>query len=164
MSCIMKILLLSMILSIMFIMFKHPVSMMMIIMIQTLLVCLTCGLMMNLWWFSYMLFMVMVGALLVLFMYMTNVASNEKFKKKIKFYYIFLASIMILFTSENYNSMSNCSKWLNFNEMDMKIILMKFYNYPSNSILVLMMIYLLITMIMSVKITDLSKGALRQKY
>nr|APX40431.1 NADH dehydrogenase subunit 6 [Cassida viridis] len=155
------------ILSIMFMIFYHPISMMMIILLQTIFVCCLCGTMTNLWWFSYMLFMVMAGGLLVLFMYMTNVASNEKFKNLKMNYIMILLTIMSMFlmiNKDNFFNSIKISNWFNINESSVKIIIMKYYNYPSNMILFLMMVYLLITMIMSVKITDLSKGALRKKY
>nr|APX39714.1 NADH dehydrogenase subunit 6 [Cassida rubiginosa] len=159
-------LMLSMLMSIMFMIFKHPVSMMTMILVQTILICCLCGMMTNTWWFSYMLFMVMIGGLLVLFMYMTNVASNEKFKNMKTKHIILMMFMMIfiMFNMENFNFYIKVSDWLNMNEYSLNIIIMKYYNYPSNMILFLMMIYLLITMIMTVKITDLTKGALRQKY
>nr|APX39458.1 NADH dehydrogenase subunit 6 [Cassida denticollis] len=156
----------SMMMSIMFMIFKHPVSMMMMILAQTILVCCLCGLMTNIWWFSYMLFMVMIGGLLVLFMYMTNVASNEKFKNmKIKYMIVpTLVMIFALLKTENFSNFIKISDWMNLNDESFNIIIMKYYNYPSNMILFIMMIYLLMTMIMTVKITDMTKGALRQKY
>nr|AYP72682.1 NADH dehydrogenase subunit 6 [Cassida sp. EMHAU-15090501] len=167
MPCILMMMTMSMIISMMFMIFKHPVSMMIMIMMQTMLVCMMCGLLSNLWWFSYLLFMVMIGGLLVLFMYMTNVASNEKFNtKKMNYFFYLMIICMIFFTimENDLTPLMNTSSWFNFSKINMKYIIMKYYNYPSNNILFMMMIYLLITMIMSVKITDLSKGALRQKY
>nr|APX39241.1 NADH dehydrogenase subunit 6 [Hypocassida subferruginea] len=155
----------SMIVSVSFMIMKHPVSMMILILTQTIMVCCLCGMMSNLWWFSYMLFMVMIGGLLVLFMYMTNVASNEKFKTKKMMIFLTPAIVMIMMimNKETFLNHSQISNWTNIIELSTKTILMKYYNYPSNMILFLMMIFLLVTMIMTVKVTDLSKGALRQK-
>lgn len=152
--------------SIIFIIFKHPVSIITIILVQTILICCLCGIITNTWWFSYILFIVIIGGLLVLFIYITNVASNEKFKN-IKTKHIILILfiiIFIIFKIENFHYYIKVSDWLNINEYSLNIIIIKYYNYPSNIILFLVIIYLLITIIITVKITDLTKGALRQKY
>nr|QUB07017.1 NADH dehydrogenase subunit 6 [Cassidinae sp. N35] len=168
MPCMLTLLIMNLTLSIMFMMFKHPVSLMMIILLQTILICLMCGLMANLWWFSYMLFMVMIGGLLILFMYMTNVASNEKFKSsKIKntlFKIIIMSTMIFYLLKDNFYSYIQTSKWSNFNNLSTEMIIMKYYSYPSNMILFTIMIFLLMTMIMTVKVTEMKKGALRQKF
>nr|ALO76433.1 NADH deshydrogenase subunit 6 [Laccoptera ruginosa] len=155
-------------LSFMFFMFKHPISLMMIILLQTFSTCMLCGMMINLWWFSYMLFMVMIGGILVLFMYMTNVASNEKFEsKKIKNLLMKMTlctAIILYLLKDNFYFYTQTHNWINLNKNCMEIIIMKYYNYPSNMIMFLMMIFLLLTMIMTVKVTDTKSGALRQKF
>nr|YP_010285485.1 NADH dehydrogenase subunit 6 [Basiprionota bisignata]UKS07054.1 NADH dehydrogenase subunit 6 [Basiprionota bisignata] len=157
----------SMMLSIIFMFMKHPISMMITILLQTLAMAILCGLMSNLFWFSYIIFLVMIGGMLIIFLYMTNVASNEKFNM----YKPIMVSLMICsmllmmmsmlmdkFYSYYLTFLSN-----NMNNKMMEIIIMKYYNAPFNYMLLLMMTYLLITMIMTVKISNIKEGALRQK-
>nr|QUB07030.1 NADH dehydrogenase subunit 6 [Glyphocassis sp. N62] len=169
MPCIIFIMILNLTLSFMFMIPNHPIYMMIIILLQTIMICLLCGMMINIWWFSYMTFMVMVGGLLILFMYMTNTASNEKFKsKKIKNFIIKMMLLMLFMSmmmKDKLYAYLTTSNWMNLiNNTEMEILIMKYYNYPSNTLLFMMMIYLLMTLIMTVKMTDISKGALRQKF
>nr|ATL63087.1 NADH dehydrogenase subunit 6 [Cassida circumdata] len=161
----MMLLMMNLSLSLMFLMPNHPVMMMMIIIIQAMLICLMCGLLTNMWWFSYLTFMVMVGGMLILFMYMTNTASNEKFKtSKIKKMLIKILISLLMLTLMFKDINEYTSNWLNINNKEMSLVIMKYYNYPSNSILFMVMIFLLVTLIMTVKVTEIYKGALRQKF
>nr|YP_010352242.1 NADH dehydrogenase subunit 6 [Reticulitermes dabieshanensis]UOL50336.1 NADH dehydrogenase subunit 6 [Reticulitermes dabieshanensis] len=58
---------------------KHPLAMGMMLLLQTMMTCMISGTMYKSFWFSYILFMIMIGGMLVLFMYMTSLASNEMF-------------------------------------------------------------------------------------
>nr|YP_009630364.1 NADH dehydrogenase subunit 6 [Callispa bowringii]QBP33867.1 NADH dehydrogenase subunit 6 [Callispa bowringii] len=151
--------------SLMFLLSSHPVTMSILILIQALITSLITGFFFMNFWFSYIIFLVMIGGLLVLFMYMTNVASNEKFSMSKKMIFISMMMIIMyisMLITDNYFIMSQLNFTLNSNMYLMTIS--KFFNYPMNFIMIMMMIYLLITMIMSVKITDLTKGPLRQKH
>lgn len=103
-----------------------------------------------------------------MFLYITNVASNEKFKpSKLIFLTTIIPIIFIInyYNIDNFFYYSKISIWYNFlTNKNLELILVKYYTYPLNITLLIIMIYLLITIIMSVKITNLKKGALRQKY
>nr|AFU50187.1 NADH dehydrogenase subunit 6 [Prioninae sp. MJTNT-2012] len=153
-----------------FLFMKHPLSFGLILLLQTILVALSTGMMNYNYWFSYMLFLIMVGGMLVLFIYMTSIASNEKFKFSSKIMMMTLgmlitsASLMIVdkfflntnmfmqdLIPQNMNSSNNFS-------------MTKFFNWPSSMNLIMIMVYLLITLIMVVKITNIKYGPLRQKF
>nr|ALO77525.1 NADH deshydrogenase subunit 6 [Scydmaeninae sp. 840139] len=148
--------------SMMFMFLNHPLSMGIILMIQTFLVCLITGMMISNFWLSYILFLIMVGGMLILFMYMTSIASNEKFKFSNKiFLYLMISIMMLIFfmLKDNFflilmNSYQ-MKMFLNFN-------LSKFFNYPYNFMLMLLIIYLFITLIATVKIINMKMGPLRQ--
>jgi NADH-ubiquinone oxidoreductase chain 6 len=59
---------------------NHPVSMSIILLFYTRVVGLITGLMGGSYWFSYILVLVFLGGVLVLFLYMTSLAANEKFE------------------------------------------------------------------------------------
>nr|ASN65897.1 NADH dehydrogenase subunit 6 [Omus cazieri] len=168
-------LLINMLASFTFLFMNHPLSMGFILLIQTILIALMSGMMTYSFWFSYMLFLIMLGGMLVLFLYMTSLASNEMFQfsmKLVYFYIIFtlLMMLMLILTDNMY--MSLLLKNYNYIEIFNNIMLMKnenlitlnkIYNIPNNMITILLINYLFITLIAVVKITNINQGPLRQK-
>uniref|UniRef100_UPI003001692A NADH dehydrogenase subunit 6 n=1 Tax=Tachina sobria TaxID=3118448 RepID=UPI003001692A len=153
---------------------KHPLAMGLILLIQTTLISLTLGLMSKTFWFSYILFLVFIGGMLVLFIYVTSLASNEMFSFSIKLMMISMLIIFIMMTSMYFldktmlmqyknlemNSIYNMNSYI----MENSLSLNKLYNYPTNILTILLMNYLLITLIAVVKITKLFKGPLRPMF
>nr|QVM79111.1 NADH dehydrogenase subunit 6 [Oxypeltus quadrispinosus] len=157
--------------STMFMFMGHPLSFGLILLIQTILISLFSGMLNFYYWFSYILFLVMVGGMLVLFIYMTSVASNEKFKFSsiltILMILMFLISLIMMWNLDTLmNNMFIKPMMIYSQEMPLTINLSmnKFLNWPSNMSLYTIMIYLLITLIMTVKITKIEYGPLRQKF
>nr|QWL15076.1 NADH dehydrogenase subunit 6 [Epuraea sp.] len=157
-------------LSFIFIFLNHPLSLGMILLIQTIIVSLISGKLSYNYWFSYILFLVMIGGLLILFIYMTSITSNKKFKFSFKlFSLIIYLSIMTLFIlSINQFIFNNFSI-----NMDMTNFIMnksnsyssiKFFNNPNYMIMIMIFNYLLITLIAVTKISKTEKGPLRQKF
>nr|YP_010693188.1 NADH dehydrogenase subunit 6 [Zeugodacus rubellus]QVL29327.1 NADH dehydrogenase subunit 6 [Ceratitis ditissima]WCB98434.1 NADH dehydrogenase subunit 6 [Zeugodacus rubellus] len=158
--------------SFIFIQMNHPLAMGLILLIQTIQICLLTGLMVKSFWFSYILFLIFLGGMLVLFIYVTSLASNEMFSLSMKLtfisFFIFLLSfIFILFmdkTSTSFfiqnNEMQSLFYFNMFTEEN-SMSLQKLYNYPTNLLTILLMNYLLITLIAVVKITKLFYGPLR---
>lgn len=58
---------------------SHPVALGLVLILHTLLISGVTGLVAGNFWFSYVLFLVFLGGVLVLFIYITSLASNEKF-------------------------------------------------------------------------------------
>nr|YP_010627192.1 NADH dehydrogenase subunit 6 [Eristalinus euzonus]WBK26909.1 NADH dehydrogenase subunit 6 [Eristalinus euzonus] len=163
---------LTLIFSFIFLQMNHPLSMGLMLLIQTVMVSCLTGLMTKSFWFSYILFLIMVGGMLVLFIYMTSLASNEMFALSMKMTIISIMSLMLLmfmiffmdkmlmtFNSLNneMNMISNMNSYISENSLN----LIKLYNYPTNMITILLINYLLITMIASIKITKLFYGPIR---
>uniref|UniRef100_A0AB39A6S4 NADH-ubiquinone oxidoreductase chain 6 n=1 Tax=Harnischia turgidula TaxID=3231396 RepID=A0AB39A6S4_9DIPT len=156
---------------------NHPLSMGIMLMIQTLLIALFTGTLTKSFWFSYSLFLIFLGGMLILFMYMTSIASNEMFKFSVNmkmmsmmffilfscFFFIFIFDFKMLF----FNKIFNID---NANLMEMKnlftensLTLNKLYNFPMNIITILLINYLFLTLIATVKITNIFEGPLRPK-
>nr|UOU85328.1 NADH dehydrogenase subunit 6 [Cordilura albipes] len=148
----------------------HPLAMGLTLLIQTILICLMSGLMTKTFWFSYILFLVFLGGMLVLFIYVTSLASNEMFSFSLKLMFIsFTMFLMILFfLNKNWLNLSNMETQsisnINSYLMENSLPLNKLYNYPTNLLTILLMNYLLITLIATVKITNLFKGPLRPMF
>nr|YP_010894843.1 NADH dehydrogenase subunit 6 [Amiota nagatai]WJW73356.1 NADH dehydrogenase subunit 6 [Amiota nagatai] len=158
--------------SIIFINMIHPLSMGLMLLIQTLLICLLTGLMTKNFWYSYILFLIFMGGLLVLFIYVTSLASNEMFNLSLKLTLLSMIILFILLLMSLIIDKPTFMFFLNNNEMETinndysyflenSLSLNKLYNYPTNFITILLMNYLLITLIVIVKITKLFKGPLR---
>lgn len=120
-------------------------------------------------WFSYILFLIIIGGILILFIYITRVASNEKFKFSYK---LIITIIIILLLILSLNMIDSYFNYLNLNIYDLiiqnqpklfKLSIIKFINWPNNLIIFIIIIYLLITLIAVVKITKIQYGPLRQK-
>nr|QRV62599.1 NADH dehydrogenase subunit 6 [Nebrioporus millingeni] len=167
--------LMNLMMTIMFLFMNHPMSMGMTLMIQTIIISLISGFYSYSFWFSYILFLIMIGGMMVLFMYMTSLASNEKFKfsKKMIMMILFLLMIMMLlnmsdmsiinFNIKNSNSMEIMNKLMMFKNENMNS-LNSMYNNPNFMITIMLINYLLITLIAVVKITKSKMGPLRQKF
>nr|ADP22139.1 NADH dehydrogenase subunit 6 [Anastrepha ludens]ADP22141.1 NADH dehydrogenase subunit 6 [Anastrepha ludens]ADP22145.1 NADH dehydrogenase subunit 6 [Anastrepha ludens]ADP22153.1 NADH dehydrogenase subunit 6 [Anastrepha ludens]ADP22155.1 NADH dehydrogenase subunit 6 [Anastrepha ludens] len=158
--------------SLIFIQMNHPLAMGLMLLIQTLQICLLTGLMTKSFWFSYVLFLIFLGGVLVLFIYVTSLASNEMFSLSMKTAFSFMLIFILLMNISWFMDKSYISSFIQNNEMQTMINLNTFteenslnlhklYNYPTNLITVLLMNYLLITLIAVVKITKLFHGPLR---
>nr|QZQ53009.1 NADH dehydrogenase subunit 6 [Metoecus cf. javanus JL-2021a] len=154
-------------LSIMFLTMKHPLSMGVTLLVQTILISLLTGSLNFNFWYSYILFLIMVGGMLVLFTYMTSVASNEKFKMNYNSLLFLMALMTTLPLLLYYFTILFKTKFNNelYSQMNiqpiMNTFLNKYFNYPSNILLYFVIIYLLISLIAIVKISNLTQGPLR---
>nr|AML26518.1 NADH dehydrogenase subunit 6 [Staphylinidae sp. BMNH 1274674] len=162
------LLMLNCMMALIFIMMNHPMTLGVILLIQTIMISMITGQLTMNFWFSYILFLIMIGGMLVIFIYMTSIASNESFNFSNTLFFImlilFIFFIMSISLFDNFYifMISNLSETLfiknnNFN-------LMKYFNYPPMIMILMMMIYLFITLIAIVKITLIEYGPLRQKF
>nr|QNE85800.1 NADH dehydrogenase subunit 6 [Tipula flavolineata] len=164
----------SLIISFLFTQMKHPLSMGFILLIQTFIICLTMGSFMKTFWFSYILFLIFVGGMLVLFIYMTSLASNEMFNFSMKNFlitsmiFMFFSMLLLIFNDLPSLNPSNLNAEMTsiMNQMNLikenSLNLNKLYNFPTNMLTLLLINYLFLTLIIIVKITNNFYGPLRQ--
>nr|YP_010946307.1 NADH dehydrogenase subunit 6 [Allacta bimaculata]WGO57025.1 NADH dehydrogenase subunit 6 [Allacta bimaculata] len=150
--------------SMIFTQINHPMAMGLLLLLQTTMTSMLTGLMYNSFWFSYILFLMFMGGMLVLFIYLTSIASNEMFymSKKIIIMVIMMMIffMMIKYNKLNMNNQETVSSML-INNLSTKS-LMKLYNSPTNMLMLMLVMYMFITLIMVVKITNIYKGPLRK--
>nr|AQP27768.1 NADH dehydrogenase subunit 6 [Microcerotermes sp. B TB-2017] len=148
--------------SLMFTQMKHPLAMGMMLLIQTTMVCLISGTMYNSFWFSYILFMIMIGGMLVLFMYMTSLASNEMFSPSNK---MLTATLMImpalLYTMPTVTNNKEMRPHDTMMENEIMTTTTVMYNQMMGMMTTLLVLYMLLTLIVVVNIINVSKGPLR---
>ena len=140
------------------------------------MIALLSGILRFNFWFSYSLFLIFIGGILILFIYITSLASNETFKislnKKVLILIIYLFILLLILSYildlkslilntiknfENYSLIISKSILITNN----RILLNKIFNFPTNLISILIINYLFLTLIATVKITNIFKGPLR---
>nr|WNL54254.1 NADH dehydrogenase subunit 6 [Microcerotermes pauliani] len=148
--------------SLMFTQMKHPLAMGLMLLIQTTMVCLISGTMYKSFWFSYILFMIMIGGMLVLFMYMTSLASNEMFSPSNKMMVITLTSLPVLmYVMPTVTNNKEMSPHDTMTENEIMTTTTVMYNQMMGTMTTLLVLYMLLTLIVVVNIINVSKGPLR---
>lgn len=152
---------------------KHPLRIGILLLIQTFIIAILTGLITKTFWFSYILFLIFIGGILILFIYVSSLASNEtfKFSQNLLIFIILILLILliliIIYDKINFNIILNNLEIKQFKiflfNNENTINLNKLYNYPSNLITIILINYLFLTLIAAVKITNIFKGPLRQK-
>nr|YP_009350335.1 NADH dehydrogenase subunit 6 [Microcerotermes crassus]AQP26833.1 NADH dehydrogenase subunit 6 [Microcerotermes crassus]AQP27050.1 NADH dehydrogenase subunit 6 [Microcerotermes crassus] len=153
---------LSMMTSLMFTQMKHPLAMGLMLLIQTTMVCLISGTMYKSFWFSYILFMIMIGGMLVLFMYMTSLASNEMFSPSNKMLMATLLTLpaLLYMMPTVTNNKEMCSHDM-MAETETLTTTTVMYNQTMGIMTTLLVLYMLLTLIVVVNIINVYKGPLR---
>nr|WRO45176.1 NADH dehydrogenase subunit 6 [Taocantharis businskae] len=148
---------------------SHPLSLGLNLLVQTIMIAAITGSMSLNFWLSYLLFLVMVGGMLILFMYMTSIASNEKFyfSKNLVMMMIFMMTaiiILLIFSSFNKFYMTMNLDSIQFlSHSSYEISPNKYFINNSKFILSMLIVYLFITLIAIVNISSNNYGPLRQK-
>nr|YP_010535295.1 NADH dehydrogenase subunit 6 [Megacopta horvathi]UYA97782.1 NADH dehydrogenase subunit 6 [Megacopta horvathi]UYA97795.1 NADH dehydrogenase subunit 6 [Megacopta horvathi] len=135
---------------------NHPLSMGLILIMQTITVAIITGMMVKTFMFSYIITIIMLSGALVLFIYMASIASNEKFKPSIK---IMIMSMIIYVTiwSLSTNNVNSYQPWQEISTLS------KMFNTTTAYMTMLMIIFLLFTMIVVSSIANIKEGPLRMK-
>nr|WIL79884.1 NADH dehydrogenase subunit 6 [Tillus discoidalis]WIL79910.1 NADH dehydrogenase subunit 6 [Opilo sinensis] len=147
----------------------HPMSLGFTLLSQTILTSLIISFLNFNFWFSYILFLIMIGGMLILFIYMTSIASNEKFLfSNFLFGLILLWIIMMMFmhlldSFYSYNLINNTEIFIKNYNINFNLSINKYFNHPNYYIFYTAIIYLLITLIAVVKISNINQGPLRPK-
>nr|WID87039.1 NADH dehydrogenase subunit 6 [Carausius sp.] len=147
---------LNMMMNMMFMITKHPLSMGLTIIMQTIIISMMMNMMSKSAWFLLILFLMYVGGMMVLFIYVTSLIPNMMFSLKLK-----KIALMMLIMSTTI-MMEKKMFTMNNDMINIKnTMLMKMYSSPFNIMIIMMALYLLFTMITVFKITELKKGPLR---
>nr|YP_009671912.1 NADH dehydrogenase subunit 6 [Polycheles baccatus]QCX31772.1 NADH dehydrogenase subunit 6 [Polycheles baccatus] len=153
--------------SLLFLFLKHPLSLGLALLLQTVNVCLASGMKMTSYWFSYILFLVFLGGLLVLFIYVTSLASNEKLNFSFPLVLFFSTSWLLssifffffdpLFSSFKINTLASSL----IPKVGFQQTIAAIYN-PSSMVFTLFLVfYLLLCLLVVVKISNVHLGPLR---
>nr|YP_010444624.1 NADH dehydrogenase subunit 6 [Haplodiplatys aotouensis]UTI38887.1 NADH dehydrogenase subunit 6 [Haplodiplatys aotouensis]UTI38900.1 NADH dehydrogenase subunit 6 [Haplodiplatys aotouensis] len=155
----------SLVVSIMFIMGVHPLSMGLMLLLQTFLISLILGLYMHFFWLAYILFLVFLGGVLVMYMYVVSLASNEVFLLK-KFSLLLSLGLggtiwLIMMSMDDLNGVSLELLDYSGGSYYSLVSIMKMYSYPTCYLTLFLALYLLLVLVSVVKVVDLGVGPLR---
>nr|YP_009643386.1 NADH dehydrogenase subunit 6 [Pyrrhopeplus posthumus]YP_009643399.1 NADH dehydrogenase subunit 6 [Pyrrhopeplus carduelis]APO08803.1 NADH dehydrogenase subunit 6 [Pyrrhopeplus posthumus]APO08816.1 NADH dehydrogenase subunit 6 [Pyrrhopeplus carduelis] len=146
--------------SFMLIWVNHPISMGLLIIAQTLNISMMIGLYSGSFWFSYIIIIVMLSGMLVLFIYMASIASNEKFHTPIKTIYLASIILSIGLIMQVVMELELTSK--NKLQLLTNTEILTLINMMNNKkIVILMVLYLFFSMFIISSIVNISKGPLR---
>nr|DAC76919.1 TPA_asm: NADH dehydrogenase subunit 6 [Pseudomyrmex concolor] len=164
--------LLLMSLLIMLIMFNkiHPIYLIINIVLYSILLSTKLSLMKKTYMYSIMLFLIMISGVLIIFLYFASLISNEKMinLKWMKLMYSVMVSLVItLYTWSLYYSfypISECMEIKSINQIQQSMFnnLKLIYTYPFNSVSILCMMFLLISMLSIIKIISWKSAPLRK--
>lgn len=139
---------------------SNPVIILIIILIQTILMCVIIWIIIKTRWFSFILFLIFLGGLMVLFVYVVRLAANEKFElnleeiKKLTMWIII--ALLVTFLSSFFTKIFEFNS---FNLYEQAIII---FSGEIMIIILLIIAYLLFTLIVAVKISSKYEGPLRR--
>nr|YP_010882203.1 NADH dehydrogenase subunit 6 [Pulchriphyllium giganteum]WID87117.1 NADH dehydrogenase subunit 6 [Pulchriphyllium giganteum] len=146
-----------------FLMMKHPLSMSMTIITQTMIVSMITSMMWMSSWYSFILVLTYIGGMMIMFIYMTSLVPNMMFSmpKKMTMSMIIMLTIMMTYMINKKYQMLNLDM---MQPNEQTIILTKMYTKPTNITTIMMALYLLFTMITVKNMTELKMGPLRMKF
>nr|AXI98555.1 NADH dehydrogenase subunit 6 [Pseudoniphargus cupicola] len=156
---------LSLVVSVMFLLTIAPLFMSLLIILQTITLAIIINMITMTSWFSFMLVMIYLSGMMVIFIYVSSMASNELFFPN----NYLLAPLFIIFAIttalvSNYmlGSPSDYTNELNLILTKITIFkTMKMYSKPLFIMTILLILYLLLAMIMVSKNSSFSYGPLR---
>nr|YP_010716465.1 NADH dehydrogenase subunit 6 [Gotra octocincta]WDQ40361.1 NADH dehydrogenase subunit 6 [Gotra octocincta] len=148
----------------------NPMTYMILLILLTFSICLVMNLISKSW-IPYILFLMMIGGLMIIFMYITSLSSNELFFMnyqimktnffKIFFFTMIMIFLMIMFMDQMFFMLNlnffNKNLYL-FDQMNMNLLYKKIFNKSTMFI----MIYLYYSMIIIMNICFKLKAPLRQ--
>nr|YP_009542297.1 NADH dehydrogenase subunit 6 [Aphis fabae mordvilkoi]AYU56885.1 NADH dehydrogenase subunit 6 [Aphis fabae mordvilkoi] len=159
------ILLTNLIMAILLTMMKSPISSNLIILIQTMILTLMINMINKTAWISFMIFILYIGGLMIIFLYISSIAFNEfninKNYKNMLMKLIFINTMIIFyfklyFNMENFYYENKLFFEDNFNLLNM-------FMMPNNLMIYFIMLILFFMLILIIWMLKINKGPIRQK-
>nr|AKM70063.1 NADH dehydrogenase subunit 6 [Neothoracaphis yanonis] len=143
---------------------KSPLKSNLIILIQTIFLTLMMNFINKTSWISFMIFMLYVGGLMIIFLYISSIAFNElninkinkNYNYKIIFIFILFYMMKLYMNMENLNFQNK----LNFED---NFYFMNMFMMPNNLMIYFIMMILFFMLILIIWLLKNNKGPIRQK-
>nr|YP_009500750.1 NADH dehydrogenase subunit 6 [Paracarsidara gigantea]AWU49009.1 NADH dehydrogenase subunit 6 [Paracarsidara gigantea] len=141
---------------------KHPFTFSFLLLMQTMMISTTTRLLCNSSWISLTLFLIMVGGLMIIFMYSTSICSNQRFNKTpLNFTIIYCLLWMPIMMSQNNFFMKYES--LTINNLQYKEFFKMFTPININNS-IFMFLYLMLALMVMINLLNFNMGPMRKKY
>nr|YP_009332456.1 NADH dehydrogenase subunit 6 [Schlechtendalia chinensis]API68537.1 NADH dehydrogenase subunit 6 [Schlechtendalia chinensis] len=158
------ILIMNLILAINLTTIKSPLKSNLMILFQSITLTMMINLINKTSWISFMIFILYIGGLMIIFLYISSIAFNEINNNKKKTYLIKIILLTFLFTYWFNSSMLLENFKFNNNYLfEDNFYLMNMFNYPNNLMIYFIMLILFIMLIMIIWMLKFNKGPIRQK-
>ena len=149
------------ILNLVFLFMFHPLAIILVLILQTILISILIFTITQFPWFSYTLILVFLGGILILFTYISNIASNEIFKPNLKillpFSIVPITTLLIHYPKQNISSEAKISSLSQFSNLT----IFKPFSMAIMPVTLLIASYILLTLLVVVKIRKINQGPLR---
>ncbi|YP_002323940.1 NADH dehydrogenase subunit 6 (mitochondrion) [Acyrthosiphon pisum] len=158
------IMLTNLIMAIILTMMKSPISSNLIILIQTMTLTMMINLINKTAWISFMIFILYIGGLMIIFLYISSIAFNElNINKNYKnmIYKIIFMSLMLYYFKMYFNmeNMNYENKFL----FEDNFYLLNMFMMPNNILIYMIMFILFFMLILIIWMLKINKGPIRQK-
>nr|QQQ88942.1 NADH dehydrogenase subunit 6 [Hyalella cajasi] len=141
---------------------SSPLGMGVIVIIFSFFISLSMSLICATSWFSLLLFMLFLSGMMIIFMYVCSLASNEAHYYSFGAVYVVLALLMLSLIGPEISGTAAVSGLLSV-EVKSSFLMYKIYSFSVYLFAVMLIVYLLITLIAVVKISAVSEGPVRTK-
>ena len=138
---------------------KNPISIGVLLLIQTLFITILVSIWNLSSWISIIIFLILIGGLLILFIYIIRVACNEKFKRNYKI--IIITLFLMFIPSEEIIIEININEYIYSFKSNEILSFLIIFNTKTMIISILIFIYIYLTIIVVSTIVKIYKGPLR---
>lgn len=111
-------------------------------------------------WIAIVIFIILIGRLLILFIYIRRIACNEKFKINYK---ILLLGILLVLPLEELLSETHINDNISFFCINENLTFSKIYNKKTILVTIIIFLYIFLSIVVITKIVKIYKGPLRSK-
>jgi len=153
------------IISNLFLISKNPLTLGSIVIVQSILISLIIYLISSISWYSFLILIVFVSAIIVIFAYVASLANNKYYLNKIKIIPIFSTLMLIIVLTPNlinYIYIIPVNTNINYDKLFFVKTIHKIYLTNIN-LTVILVSYLLLALIVVVYVINLTEGSLKQK-
>ena len=149
------------IINLIFLFMFHPLAIIFVLILQTILISIIIYRITQFPWFSYTLILVFLGGMLILFTYISNIASNEIFKPNLKIMApLVLAPLVTIFIMKPKQRLTLETKISSSNQFS-NLMILKPFSEAIIPVTLLIASYIILTLLTVVKIRKISQGPLR---
>nr|QBZ38170.1 NADH dehydrogenase subunit 6 [Purohita sinica] len=147
---------------------KHPISLGSILMIQSIFTSMNMIMMTKNSWYSMILFISFSSGMMIMFMYMASISSNEKFKSSIKMFKLVLIMIlMIMLLNLDWNLLFEYKineQNISIQENEEKISMIKTLSFNKINLTIMLTVTILIVLVSISNLINSFEGPLKLTY